>query len=149
MNDSIKPVDGDSLVFTASAELSESATVARDSLSDLFKRLAYVQLPSRFHSVAQLGFPLAYQLWSWGWHRTAGWLTVIALFSLWALAEQHLTGRADSEIHPVAKNSTKLAGWRLVRGLSATAGSLITLTLVLEGFAQILSHAFKCPGCAG
>ncbi len=149
MNDSIKSVDLELPALTPAAELPQSAGVARDSLSDIFKRLAYVQLPSRFHTVAQLGFPLAYQMWNWGWHRTAGWLTVIALFSLWALAEQHLTGRADSEIHPVAKNSTNLTGWRLVRGLSATAGSLITLTLVLEGFAQLLSHAFKCPGCAG
>lgn len=148
MNDSISPVDLDATV-PAVADLPQSGGIARDSLSDLFKRLAYVQLPSRFHTATQLGFPLAYQLWSWGWHRTAGWLAAIALFSLWALAEQHLTGRADSEVHPVPESSKRLAGWRLVRGVSATAGSLITLTLVLEAFAQLLSHAFKCPGCAG
>jgi hypothetical protein len=135
--------------LAAISKTSQAGEIAGDSLTDLLRRLAYAQLPSRFHSVAQLGFPLAYQLWSWGWHRSAGWLTAIALFSLWALAEQHLTGRADSEIHPVAENSKRLAGWRFLRSMSATTGFLITLTLILEGFAQILSSAFNCPGCAG
>lgn len=135
--------------MTTISEMPRPSEIARDSLSDLLRRLAYVQLPSRFHTVAQLGFPLAYQVWTWGWHRTAGWLTAIALFSLWALAEQHLTGRADSEIRPVSGDSKKLAGWRLLRRASAAAGSLLALALVLEGFAQIMSHAFKCPGCAG
>ena len=46
MNDSIKSVDLELPALTPAAELPQSAGVARDSLSDLFKRLAYVQLPS-------------------------------------------------------------------------------------------------------
>jgi hypothetical protein len=123
--------------------------VAHDSLSDISHRFAYEQLPSRFHTAAQLALPLSYQLWTWGWHRSAGWLTALALFSLWALAEQHLTGHADSNPDAIARNSKGRSAWRVLRRVSVTAGSLVTIGLVLEAFAQIMSHAFKCPGCAG
>lgn len=135
--------------MTTVSEATHPGRIAADSLSDLLRRFAYAQLPSRFHTIAQLGFPLAYQLWSWGWHRTAGWLTALALFSLWALAEQHLTGRADSEVHPVSGESRGRAAWRFLRRASAAAGSLLSLTLILEAFAQIMASVFKCPGCAG
>ena len=131
------------------SEASRPSGIAEDSLSDLLRRFAYAQLPSRFHTLAQLGFPLAYQLWSWGWLRTAGWLTTLALFSLWALAEQQLTGRADSEVRPVDADGRERTAWRLLRRVSAAAGSLLALTLLLEAFVQIMTGAFKCPGCAG
>lgn len=131
------------------SEAPRSSGIAHSSLSDLLRRFAYAQLPSRFHTLAQLGFPLAYQAWSWGWQRTAGWLTTLALFSLWALAEQHLAGRADSEVRVVADSSARGTAWRILRRVSAAAGSLLVLTLSLEAFAQIMAHAFKCPGCAG
>jgi len=134
---------------TTIPEAARASGTAHSSLSDLLRRFAYAQLPSRFHTLAQLGFPLAYQAWSWGWHRTAGWLTTLALFSLWALAEQHVTGRADSEVRAVADSSAKETAWKVVRRVSATAGSLLVLTLSLEAFAQFMAHAFKCPGCAG
>ena len=123
--------------------------VAHDSLSDLLRRFAYTQLPSRFHTLAQLGFPLAYQLWSWRWPRTAGCIATLSLFSLWVLAEQHLTGRSDSEVHPAPTHSTGRALWLFFRRLSASAGSLLTLALLLEAFAQIMATLFNCPGCAG
>jgi hypothetical protein len=131
------------------SEAPRTTGIAHDSLSDLLRRLAYAQFPGRFHSLAQLAFPLAYQLWSWGWRRTAGWLIVVALFSLWALAEQTLTGRADSEIRPVPSNPRRRAALYLLRRVTATAGSLLAVTLLLEAFAQVMSGAFKCPGCAG
>ena len=123
--------------------------VVDDSLSDLLRRVAYEQLPSRFHALVQLGLPLAFQLWSWGWPRTAGWLTTVALFSLWALAEQQLTGRADSEVRPVSIGARGRAAWRVLRGISAGAGSILALFLLLEAFAQIMANAFNCFGCAG
>ena len=135
--------------MTTISEASRTTGFAHASLSDLLRRFAYAQLPSRFHTLAQLGFPLAYQAWSWGWHRTAGWLTTLALFSLWALAEQHLTGRADSEVRAVPDSSANGTAWKVLRRVSATAGSLLVLTLSLEAFAQFMAHAFKCPGCAG
>ena len=134
---------------TTVSDVSDRSGIAHDSLSDLLRRLAYAQLPSRFHTLAQLGFPLAYQLWTWGWPRTAGWLGVLALFSLWALAEQRLTGRADSEIQPVSSHAKARGAWHLVRRLSATAGSVLAFTLLLEAFVQIMASVFKCPGCAG
>ena len=123
--------------------------IANQSLGDLARRLAYEQLPSRFHTLAQLGFPLAYQLWTWGWHRTAGWFATLALFSLWALAEQHLTGRADSEIREMLGKPSQRTAWSLLRRASAGAGTLLAITLALEAFARLMSHAFGCPGCAG
>ena len=121
----------------------------QDSLGDLFRRVAYAQLPSRFHALAQLGFPLAYQCWTWGWPRTAGWLTALALFSLWALAEQHLTGRADSDLYACPTNPRALSCWRLLRGLAGATGSLLVLALLLEAFARAMAVVFKCPGCSG
>jgi hypothetical protein len=134
---------------TTVSEASRPSDIAHDSLSDLFRRLAYAQLPGRFHTLVQFAFPLAYQVWTWGWRRTAGWLTVLALFSLWALAEQQLTGRADSEVRPVLGSHKRRAALDVLRRLAATSGSLIALTLILEAFAQLMSSAFKCPGCAG
>ena len=99
--------------------------------------------------VAQLGFPLAYQLWTWGWPRTAGWLVVLALFSLWGLAEQELTGLADSEVYPVAGERAGRAGWRLLHRVSEIAGSVLALALILEAFVQLMAGAFNCPGCSG
>lgn len=133
----------------STASHGELSDAAPDSLSDLFRRVAYAQLPSRFHALAQLGFPLAYQLWTWGWHRTAGWLVTVALFSLWALAEQHLTGQADSEVYSRPVDARGLKRWRFVRGLIGATGSLLALTLFLEAFARVLAFVFKCPGCAG
>ena len=135
--------------MTTIPEVSRPTDTAQVSLGDLARRLAYEQLPSRFHTLAQLGFPLAYQLWGWGWHRTAGWFTTLALFSLWALAEQHITGHADAEVTEVSSNPNRRAAWRILRRASAGAGTLLALTLVLEAFAQFLTHAFQCPGCAG
>jgi len=135
--------------MTTVSEAPHANGSAHDSLSDLLRRVAYTQFPGRFHTLAQLALPLAYQLWSWGWPRTAGWLTVLALFSLWALAEQSLTGRADSEIRPVSPNSKRRAALSLLRRVTAAAGALLALTLLLEGFVQFMSGAFKCPGCAG
>jgi hypothetical protein len=105
------------------SEASRPDATAHHSLGDLARRFAYEQLPSRFHTLAQLGFPLAFQLWTWGWHRTAGWFTTLALFSLWALAEQHLTGRADSEIQEISGNRRQQTAWSLLRRVSAGAGT--------------------------
>lgn len=135
--------------MTTISEVPRPHDIGHDSLSDLLRRVAYAQLPSRFHTAAQLGFPLAYQLWSWGWPRAAGWAATLALFSLWALAEQQLTGRADSDLYPVACETKERAAWRFFRRVSATGGSLLALALLLEAFARIMSGAFRCPGCAG
>ncbi|HEY9225643.1 MAG TPA: hypothetical protein VIP11_03280 [Gemmatimonadaceae bacterium] len=135
--------------MTTISEAPRPSGIANDSLSDLLRRLAYAQLPGRFHTLVQLGLPLAYQLWSWGWPRTAGWLTALALFSLWALAEQRLTGRADSEVIPVSSDPKRGKAWRLVRRVTATGSSILALSLLLEAFAQLMATVFKCPGCAG
>lgn len=135
--------------MTTVSEATSRGGTAHQSLGDLARRFAYEQLPSRFHTLAQLGFPLAYQLWGWGWHRAAGWFTTLALFSLWALAEQHLTGRSDSEMLQISSNPRQQVAWSLLRRVSAGAGTLLALTLALEAFAQFMAHAFKCPGCAG
>jgi hypothetical protein len=135
--------------MTMVSEAPRTRATTHDSLSDLLRRFAYAQLPSRFHMVAQLGFPLAYQLWLWGWPRAAGWLTALALFSLWALAEQQLTGRSDEEVCSVSVDPERRTAWRLLRRVSAAAGGLLTVALVLEAFVRIMSGVWKCPGCAG
>lgn len=118
------------------------------TLGALLQKIAYAEVPSRFYTVLQACAPLAIQAWLLGWHRTAGWLLAAGLFGLWGLAQQEVEGYADLLDTPArARATTRL--WRLVRGSAAVAGTLLTLLLVLEGFARILSGVFRCPGCAG
>jgi hypothetical protein len=93
--------------------------------------------------------PLAFQLWSWGWHRTAGWLAVASAFGVWALAQQRLEGHAEADDAQLSATSPLRQAWRVARRVAAVGGSLITLALLLEGFTQLMAIVFKCPGCAG
>jgi hypothetical protein len=130
--------------------VAEAKPASESTLGELLERTAYAQLPSRFYATLQLCLPLAYQCWTWGWHRTAGWLTVLSAFGLWALARQKTHGHADDvgEVAVVPSPKSQRL-WRVVRGFAATGGSIATLMLVLEAFAQILARVFQCPGCAG
>ena len=124
-------------------------TVQRDdsTLGALLERIAYAEVPSRFHTVLQACAPLAVQAWMLGWYRTAGWLVAATALGLWGLAQQHIEGYADLLEAPSNAGATR--AWRLLRRGTAVVGSLVTLLLVLEGFARLLSGVFKCPGCAG
>lgn len=119
------------------------------TLPEILQDTAYTRLPSTFHWLLQAGLPLAFQLWTWGWHRAAGWLVVTSAFSVWALAQQRLEGYADdSSIRPPVIASLART-WRIARGLGALVGSSFALALLLEAFAQLMAAVFKCPGCAG
>lgn len=118
------------------------------TLYALFRRLAHVELPSRFAALLQLCAPLAIQCWTAGWHRTAGWLGVASMFGIWALAQQRLVGHSD-ELVPATVSSRSQRRWRRLRSGAAVIGSIATLVLVLEAFAQVMAGVFKCPGCAG
>lgn len=118
-----------------------------ETLGDIFRRTAYAQLPSRFHQGVQLLVPLAVQLAMAGWYRTAGWLLVASAFSLWAIAQQRLTGYVDAyppDLAPAAQR-----WWGRLRKVTAGAGMLLATILVAETFAQFLAGIFGCPGCAG
>jgi hypothetical protein len=119
------------------------------SLGELFQRLAYVQLPSRFVFLLQLCGPLAVQVWLAGWYRTAGWLFASCTLGVWALAQQHLASFAEA-YPPATGESVPHSGfWSAVRRVAATVGTLTTLALAGEAFMQIMAVVFKCPGCAG
>ena len=124
----------------------QSPAGRNETLGDMLRRVAYVQLPSRFYAALQVGLPLAYQFWQWGMTRAAGWCLVASAFGLWGLSQQHVEGAAEAEL--IAYPSSRRL-WRLTRWVAAAAGGIIAVGLILEGFAQVLSVVFKCPGCSG
>lgn len=118
------------------------------TLPELLKRVAYAEVPARFYVVLQVCVPFAVQFWTWGWHRTAGWLGVASVFGVWALAQQRIIGYADDgATHPPAFSRRRL--WRFIRDTAAAAGSIGALLLALEAFVQVMAGVFKCPGCSG
>lgn len=119
------------------------------TLGSLLQRAAFAQLPARFYELLQLSLPFAFQFWTWGWYRTAGWFVVASSFGVWGLAQQELEGYADADGLPRPPSRISRRIWRLARGVAATLGSLVTLGLLLEGFAQLMAGVFKCPGCSG
>lgn len=128
----------------------EAKPTSQATLGELLEGTAYAQLPSRFYGMLQLCLPLAVQCWMWGLPRTAGWLAVISAFGLWALARQRTHGHADAIDESSALTSARShRGWRFLRSVAATGGSIGALVLILEGFARILAQVFGCPGCAG
>jgi len=130
-------------------DVQQSESRSGATLDEILRRSVYAQLPSRFYGMLQLCLPLAAQCWSWGWHRTAGWLMVASAFGLWALAQQQIDGYADAgDDRPL--NGPRLGmAWRGARRMGGLVGSLTALALLLEGFAQVMAVVFKCPGCSG
>ena len=123
--------------------------VSASTLSELLQKTAHAKLPSQFYGLLQICLPLAYQAWTWGLHRTAGWLVVASAFGLWALGQQHLKGHSESDDDPPPPRSKLRGVWRLVRGGAAAIGSVGAFVLFLEAFVRLMSGVFKCPGCAG
>jgi hypothetical protein len=126
----------------------QSTAASELTLPELLKRVAYAEVPARFYAVLQVCVPFAVQFWAWGWHRTAGWLGIASVFGVWALAQQRVIGYSDDgATQPPASSGRRL--WRFIRGAAAAVGTIGTVILVLEVFAQIMAGVFKCPGCAG
>src|SRR5215211_6470133 len=77
-------------------EAQGTGSISDPTLGAILQQAAYAQLPSRFYALLQACMPLAVQCWSWGWHRTAGWLVVLSAFGIWALAQQQIEGYEDA-----------------------------------------------------
>lgn len=120
---------------------------SEETLGTLARRAVAAQLPSRFYAVLQICFPFAIQAWSWGWHRTAGWLTAASLFGLWAIFQQHLEGYFDDGVDVPPRATAR--GVKILRAVAASTGTVLVLGLTLEAFAQLMAVLFKCPGCSG
>src|SRR5438105_10970016 len=118
------------------------------TLGALMRRVVGAEVPTRFYALLQVSLPLAWQCWTWGWRRSAGWLLVASAFGIWALAQQRIDGYVDDGlVVPIRKGWS--SAWRTLRVVAAAIGCLTTLALVLEGFAQLMAGVFKCPGCSG
>ncbi len=115
-------------------------------MGSLARQLAFAQMPSTFYTALQVSAPRAIQAWSDGWFRVAGWLFATSCFGLWAIAQQHLVGHADT-LEPSPVRAPRM--WRALRGVAAVAGALTAGALAAEGFVRILSAVFQCPGCGG
>lgn len=111
------------------------------TLDELLHSVAYTRLPAQFYQLLQLAIPLAAQLWSYGWHQSAGWLVVVSLYGIWALCAKRL-----DEAEPDARLSPWL---RIGRSVSKGTGLALGGVLGVLGIVRLLSFVFHCPGCAG
>ena len=73
--------------MNATQEVHEEPT-----LSESLHSVAYTRLPTQFYQLLQLAIPFAVQFWSYGLHRTAGCMTVVSLFGIWAHSVTRLEG---------------------------------------------------------
>ena len=118
--------------------------VEEPTLGALLRSVAYTRLPNQFYQLLQLAIPFAVQFWSYGLHRTAGWMIVVSLFGLWALCVKRL----DEAVEGGVEN--RRSAWaRIGRAVFSGAGGALAACLALEGFVQFMSYVFRCPGCAG
>jgi hypothetical protein len=111
------------------------------TLGALLRSLPATKLPAQFYQLLQLAIPFAFQFWSYGWYRTAGWMIVTSLFGVWALCVQHLE---DTDAH-----DRRFVWQRIGRTVAKSAGGTLAAVLLVEGFVRFLSFVFRCPGCAG
>jgi len=115
------------------------------TLGAMLRSVAYTRLPTQFYQLLQLAIPFAFQFWSYGLYRTAGWMVVMSLFGLWALCEQRLDGAGrDGAVHGAGYAWTRIA-----RSVAGGAAAALAGLLALEAFVQFMTLVFRCPGCAG
>lgn len=120
---------------------STEALQPEPTLANTLRAVADAEMPARFYQVLQLALPSAYQLWGFGWHRSATLMVAVSAFGVWALCEQQRTS---------LENGARTA--RMVGGVRRLAGAIATLTLcglALETFLRLMGIVFRCPGCAG
>ena len=111
------------------------------TLSESLHSLAYTRLPTQFYQLLQLAIPFAFQFWSYGLRRTAGWMVVVSLYGLWALSVKRLEG--------TAADNPRFAWTRIARSLTKGVGGALAGVLAVEAVVRFLSFVFRCPGCAG
>jgi len=111
------------------------------TLSALLRSVAYTRLPTQFYQLLQLAIPFAVQFWSYGLHRTAGWMIVVSLFGLWALCVKRLEGTDERDV--------RFAWPRIGRSLTKGLGAALAGILAIEGIVRLMTFVFRCPGCAG
>lgn len=116
-------------------------TLEEPTLDALLRSVAYTRLPTQFYQLLQLAIPFAIQFWSYGLHRTAGWMIVVSLFGLWALCVKRLDGTDEHD----ARFAWPRIGRRLTRGL----GGALAGILAVEAVIRFMAFVFRCPGCAG
>lgn len=115
------------------------------TLPAAIRALSVTQLPARFYLVLQLAVPMAFQFWSWGWHRAAALMILVSAFGVWALCEQRLGQSGDAMMTDPAPGR----GLRLLHAVAGLVAALTCAGLVLDTIVRFLSVVFKCPGCAG
>jgi len=111
------------------------------TLDELLHSAAYTGMPTQFYQLLQLAIPLAAELWSIGWHQSAGWMALISLYGLWALCAKRI-----DEAEPEARVSRWLrVGRSVTKGAGLALGGVVGVAAIMK----VLSWAFHCPGCAG
>jgi hypothetical protein len=114
------------------------------TLDVLLRSVAYTRLPTQFYQLLQLAIPFAFQFWSYGLYRTAGWMVVVSLFGLWALCVKRVDEQAEA-----APEDRGVRWARIGRAVFGGLGGALATALALEGFVRFMASVFHCPGCAG
>lgn len=118
-----------------------NSVVEEPTLVALLRSVAYTRLPTQFYQLLQLAIPFAVQFWSYGLHRTAGWMIVVSLFGLWALCVKRLEGADEHDV--------RFAWPRIGRSLTKGLGGALAGILAIEAVIRFMAFVFRCPGCAG
>lgn len=134
-------VDCDAEPVTPPAAEPARATVADPTLDELLHSVAYTRLPAQFYQLLQLAIPLAAELWSWGWRLSAGWMTLVSLYGLWALCAKRI-----DEAEPEKQLSAWLQiGRAATKGTGLALGAILGVVTILRLFGVIF-HGLCCSG---
>jgi len=133
--------DATPALTTLDASDASKAADTDPTLATLLHSVADTRLPTQFYQLLQLAIPFAIQFWSYGLHRTAGWMAVVSLFGMWALTVKRLDG--------TDKRDLRFAWTRIGRFVTGRVGTLLAAGLAVDAVIRFMAFVFRCPGCAG
>ena len=112
----------------------EPPPAAEPTLGALATRLVRTTVPRRLYQILHLALPVAIDLATRGWWRSAGWSLAIASFGAWGLADHWLAESATD-------NSARARWVRVVRVIAGGLAVVPPIVLVLEAFLRLLGSA--------
>jgi len=111
------------------------------TLDELLHSAAYTGLPTQFYQLLQLAIPLAAELWSIGWHQSAGGMALVRLYGMWALFAKRIDeAEADERL-----SRWLTIGRRLTKSAGLALGGVLGALAILRLFG-VLFHGLCCSG---
>jgi hypothetical protein len=115
-------------------DVTQDQNAAEPTLGALATRLVRTTVPRRLYQLLHLALPVAIDLATRGWWRSAGWSLAIAAFGAWGLADRWLAESA-------ADNPSRARWVRVVRVIAGGFAAVPPAILMLEAFLNLLGKA--------